>query len=333
MRMIVIGLGSMGKRRLRLLHSIDSSIELIGIDGRLDRQNEAKNLAKELGFELQTYSNISEIQLDTEIKAAIISTSPLSHSSIIYECLIRGWNVFTELNLVTDGYDENIALAKEKNLVLYLSSTPMFRNEIKYITKRVHDTNGALNYIYHIGQYLPDWHPWESYKDFFIGQKRTNGCREILAVELPWMVRCFGDIKDIKAVSLKQTGLDIDFHDCYNILVTHKNGHKGVLTTDVVCRKAVRYLEVYGENLYITWDGSTEGLREHNIETNETNKVDLYSVINHQEGYNSLIIENAYEAELMDFLDVLDNKKQAEYDFEKDKEILNWIDEVEACQN
>ena len=35
-----------------------------------------------------------------------------------------------------------------------------------------------------LGQYLPDWHPWESYKSFFVSNKKTNGCRELFAIEL-----------------------------------------------------------------------------------------------------------------------------------------------------
>ena len=44
-----------------------------------------------------------------------------------------------------------------------------------------------VNYIYHIGQYLPDWHPWENYKNFFVGDKRTGGVREIFGIDLPWL--------------------------------------------------------------------------------------------------------------------------------------------------
>lgn len=333
MQIAVIGLGSMGKRRLRILSKMNPEFEFSGIDRREDRLSEAKAMAEEIGFKLKIYKEISDIPASIEIKVAVISTSPLSHSKIIKECLKKGWNVFTELNLVEDGYDENIEMAKKNNLLLYLSSTPMFRNEIKFITNRVKTAEGSLNYIYHVGQYLPDWHPWESYKDFFIGKKRTNGCREILAVELPWLVRCFGEIESIKAISLRQTNLEIDFPDCYNILVIHKSGHQGVIVADVVCRKAVRYFEVYGEQLYLTWNGSTDGLCEYDVNTEEVKNIDLYSVINHQEGYNPLIIENAYEAELMDFFEALAGRKTPEYSFEKDRKILKWIDGVEACLN
>ncbi len=42
-----------------------------------------------------------------------------------------------------------------------------------------------------------------------------NGCREIFAIELPWIVKAFGEIEDIHVVSGRLTNLDINFQDAY----------------------------------------------------------------------------------------------------------------------
>ena len=44
MKLLVIGLGSMGKRRIRLLKEYDSSIEIIGIDKQAIRRDEREKL-------------------------------------------------------------------------------------------------------------------------------------------------------------------------------------------------------------------------------------------------------------------------------------------------
>lgn len=323
MNAIIVGLGSMGKRRIRLLQKIRPNDRLIGVDSNVERCNAVK---KE--YDIETMSDLLTA-LSDNVEYAFVCTSPLSHADIINQCLKSGVSVFTEINLVDDLYDENISLANEKGKVLYLSSTPLFRSEIRYITERVHSSKESLGYIYHIGQYLPDWHPWENYKEFFIGDKRTNGCREILAIEFPWLVHCFGEIGDIKVVSSTKTKLKIDYRDNYSILVTHKSGHHGVLIVDVICRKAVRYLEVYGENLYLTWDGSAEGLKEYNIENKSEQTVNFYDQIDHMSGYNPLIIENAYENEIIDFFEVMIDGKKPLYNFKKDKKILAIIDQIE----
>jgi hypothetical protein len=224
-----------------------------------------------------------------------------------------------------------MALAKDKGLTLFLSSTPIYRDEMKYITAKVQEVpHKSLNYTYHVGQYLPDWHPWESYKDFFIGHKRTNGCREIFAVELPWMVKAFGEIESVSATASRKTDLDIDFNDCYNVLIKHKSGHTGSFTVDVVSRPPVRDLKIIGEEFCITWDGSPQGLKEYTGKDEGLKSVDLYTHVEHRAGYNPTIVENMYVTELLDFLAVLKGKKEAEYSFKEDIEILKLIDEIEA---
>ena len=101
-------------------------------------------------------------------------------------------------------------------------------------------------YTYHVGQYLPDWHPWESYKDFFVGNKETNGCREILAIEMPWIVHIFGEIESVIYSKSRITELDIEFEDVYMLIINHKNGTIGSLIVDVVACEPVRDLRIIG---------------------------------------------------------------------------------------
>lgn len=337
MGFVIIGLGSMGKRRMRLLSSIDDRYLIYGIDAREDRRIEAEGVAKEHGVNLRTFESIDKLKKyladDNNrdiIAAALVCTSPLSHSSIIRECLNSGWNVFSEINLVDDGYDEIIRIADENNLTLYLSSTPMFKEEIRYITNEIDNQTKRVNYIFHVGQYLPDWHPWESYKDFFIGNKKTNGCREILAIELPWIIKCFGEIEDINVMSGRSTTLDIEFNDNVSLLVRHTNGNIGTIVVDVVCRKAVRSLEIFGEDIYLIWNGAFDGLKIRDTSSGEMNAIGLYRDVEHQSGYNRLIIEDAYKEELRNFLSTLNGDTEAAYDFERDQYVLNLIDRIEG---
>lgn len=322
MNIAVIGLGSMGKRRIRLLQQIDPSFVIFGVDGREDRRLEAKQL-----FGIETFSLLNDVP--NRIECAFVCTSPLSHQEIIQECLRKGWHVFTELNLVEDGYESNMALAKEKNLALFLSSTFLYREEIQYIRNRV-KPGEQWNYVYHIGQYLPDWHPWESYQSFFLGDHRTNGCREILAIELPWIVGTFGEVKDIHANSDKMSALKINYHDNFMIQIIHKNGNKGCLIVDVVSPVAVRKLEAYGEERYISWNGVPESLTEFNEQSKKLEQVTLTEEAEHQEGYRAFVIENAYRNEIQEFFDVIQSGKKPLYGFEQDREILRLIDSIGA---
>jgi predicted dehydrogenase len=323
-KIVVVGLGSMGRRRIRLLKKIDCSLEIMGIDNQEIRCQQA-----EKEFNIETKDSLEDALTLFKPECVIISTSPLTHSEIINKCLKCNCNIFTELNLVSDGYKENIKLANERNKVLFISSTFLYREEIQYIREQVNTYKGILNYNYHVGQYLPDWHPWESINSYFVGDKRTNGCRELFAIELPWLIKTFGPIQNVQVISRKSTNLPIKYKDNYLLLIEHENGSAGTLAVDVMSRKAVRRLEVFGENLYLTWDGTPTTLKQYNITMKQEDAVELYSNVNKQEGYAAFVIENAYENELRAFLDEVNAKKAAKYTFQEDYatiEIINMIE-------
>ena len=325
MKALIVGLGSMGKRRIRLLKGIDPSIEIIGVD----TWDERRNQVEEMGH--KTFTSIAEAAQEKP-DVAFVCTAPLSHYAILKELLTYKINSFTELNLVKDGYEELMALAKANDTVLFLSSTMLYRGEINFILDEVKKYDKPVSYIYHIGQYLPDWHPWESYKNFFVGNKRTNGCREIFGIEMPWLIEAFGKVSDVYSVSNKVTDLDIDFDDRYFVTLTHESGARGVLSVDVVCPKAVRNLEVYGEGLHLFWEGNPKALWKFNNDTKEKEFINTYESFEHDSRYSDNIVENAYVDEMQNFLAVVKGTEQPKYSFEKDLYTISVMDKIEGIE-
>ena len=320
-KIVVIGLGSMGKRRIRLLRELDNEIEIIGIDGKADRRKETTEK-----FDVKCVPDIKEY--DGKADCAFVCTPPQFHASIIRDCLQRGLHIFSEINLVDDMYEENICLAKEKNLVLFLSSTPMYKEEMQYIDCRVKEKGKPCIYQYHVGQYLPDWHPWDNLQDFFVSNKKTNGCREYLAIELPWIQRTFGKITNVHVIKRKMSGLNIDFPDTYVIQNEHENGTVGSLVVDVVSRQAVHHLEVFNEEFYIKWDGTLDSLCEKDLTTGELKAVGMGSY-RREKGYADFINETAYLKEIENFFEVMEGGISL-YSFEEDIETLRIIDEIKG---
>ena len=322
MKACVIGLGSMGKRRIRLLKKIDLIEEIVGVDSSGSRQLEVSH-----DFNIKCFSSLREALKSTKLDVAVICTPPLTHANIILDCLNNDLHVFTEINLVNDRYDEIIKLSKDKNKVLFLSSTFLYRKEIETIKEKV--DGEIVNYSYHVGQYLPDWHPWENYTDFFVADKKSNGCRELFAIELPWIIDCFGNIKDYRIVKKKTTDLNINYDDTYMVLLEHKNGSFGSLIIDVVSRVAERNLTIFNEDIFIKWSGRPETLQQYSVQEKEMQDIETYVETTHDTNYASNIIEDAYLEELVCFFKVIVDGKKPRYTFEKDKEILNLINSFE----
>ena len=143
MELLIVGLGSMGKRRARLARGLDKDIRIAGVDTAEARRDEAVNL----GLADAAYPSIPEAVEAFAPDAALVCTAPLSHASVIGELL--------DLDAYTGGgYAENLAKAKDRGLVLFLSSTMLYRREIQYIKAQTAAFGKPVHYIYHIGQYL-----------------------------------------------------------------------------------------------------------------------------------------------------------------------------------
>ena len=328
MNILVIGLGSMGKRRIRLMKSHMPSVIISGVDKSQDRRSETEQF-----FSIQTFSSVSDALASApETAAAFVCTAPLSHYSIIKECLEKNLNIFTEINVISDGYKELIDLAKKNNLLLFLSSTFLYRKDVNYIIDRINKDKCKCNYVYHVGQYLPDWHPWENFKDFFVGEKRTNGCREIFSIEMPWITKAFGNITKINVIKDNISKLDLGYPDNYIVQTVHENGNKGVLLVDIVSRMAVRKLEVFSEDYHIFWEGNPDSLYEYDLAAKENKKIETYDEIERDSKYSKTIIENAYYQEIENFFDCLlsEGGGMPLHTFEKDLDILNLIDKIEG---
>lgn len=325
MKIIIVGLGSMGKRRIRLLKQYDSNMYLIGVDSRVDRLQEVEDQ-----FQIPTYGDLNEAIRKEKPEIAFICASPLSHHDITIQCIKQGIHIFSELNLINKNHQEIIDLARTHRIQLFLSSTLLYRKEIQYLIDKLHESDQKVHYRYHVGQYLPDWHPWENVNDFFVSNRETNGCRELLAIELPWIQKAFGEIKAVTVIKDTLTSLKLAYPDSYIVVMEHDSGHKGVLNVDVASRKAIRNLEIYSENLHLFWDGTPNGFKAFDIEKKELVSLQLYEYIQQDSNYAANIIENAYLEEIYAFFKEMDGIPAALHFFEEDIQILKLIDRIEA---
>ena len=325
MNILIVGLGSMGRRRARLLRGLAPDAKISGVDLSPER----RETAREAGVE--PIETLDAALAAKRFDAAFVCTAPLTHASILSQLLGAAVPSFTELNLVPDGYDELTAKAREQGVPLFLSSTMLYRAETQYIKRRVAEFGKPVNYIYHIGQYLPDWHPWENYRNFFVGDRRTGGVREIFGIDLPWLIDAFGPVTRVHAEKDKISGLEIGYDDSVFVMLRHENGTKGVVCADVVSPKAVRNFECFGEGLHLFWEGNPKALFEYDAEKKEKAFVNTYASFEHDARYSDNIVENAYVDEIANFLGVLRGDEQPRWSFEKDKAALAVIDAIEGA--
>ncbi len=321
MRFLIVGLGSMGKRRARLAAGLGH--EICGVDSAEARRAEAEALG------IAAYPTLDAALAARRFNAAFVCTAPLSHAALAGQLLDAGLPVFTELNLVDTGYAELIEKAKQRGLPLFLSSTMLYRAEIAFIRNTLAAFAKPVSYIYHIGQYLPDWHPWETYKDFFVGDARTGGVREIFGIELPWLVTAFGAAAPVCVQQSRLSKLDIAYPDSVFTTLQHQGGTKGFLAVDVVSPKPVRNLEIFGEGLHLFWEGSPQSLYVWDAAAGQKRQIQPYQSFEQDNRYSDNIVENAYLDEILDFIALLKGEAQPRWSFAQDWDVVRLMDAIE----
>lgn len=295
MKFLVIGLGSMGKRRVRCLQALGFK-DIVGFDLRDDRRKEA-----EVKYSIKTLENLDEKSL-TEIDAFIVSTPPDMHAQCAKIAIDYGKPVFIEASVILEDVVD-IKTYNDNKIFIAPSCTLRFHPMIKDITSIIKSGKyGKItNFSYHSGQYLPDWHPWEGVNEFYVSNRPTGGGREIVPFELTWIVDTIGWPIQTKGLFEKTIDFGANIEDSYAFVLKYKD-MIGSMVVDVAARYATRSLIVNMELGQIQWRWDESCFNLYEVESNrwvKYNQPEVSAAV----GYNKNIGEGMYIEELKCFID------------------------------
>jgi len=260
----------------------------------------------------------------------IISTPPDKHDIFIELAIEKKKPAFVEASVVLGRLEKLEESAKTQQVLIAPSCTLRYHPAIKDITEIVKSGlyGKVTNFTYHSGQYLPDWHPYENVKDFYVSKKETGAAREIVPFELSWLVDLTGFPKRVKGFNGKTMNVGADIDDTYAIAMEFDNKIYGMLQVDVVCRYATRNFILnmeYGQILW-RWDENVVKL----FDAKKQRWVNYYySMGQAAEGYNKNITEDMYVDELNAFIMAAQNKAKFPNTLEEDIAVLKVLEKVE----
>lgn len=324
MQVLIVGLGSMGKRRIRNLQALGVS-KILGFDPRSDRAEEAEEK-----YGIQTICDFSEVQLGV-IDRMVISTSPDQHMYYAHIAADHKIPCFIEASVVdTDMLQLIEKQERDLSLIICPSCTFYFHPAIKKITELLaQEAIGAVsNFSYHFGQYLPDWHPWEPIQAFYVSKRETGGCREIVPFELTWMGKLFGNIHKVSGFYAKTIALKADIADTYVFNLQYKSGVLGSVVVDVVSRVATRRLIINGEQGQIRWDWDRPQVELYQADKQAWNIIS-FAAGHAEQGYNANIMEEMYIEEIDTFLQAAEGRKTFPNLLKQDYEVLQLLYAIE----
>ena len=319
LKFLIIGLGSMGKRRIRnLLFNNISKDNIFGFNPTVGRCQEVEN-----EYGIKTYIDFDEAEKITP-DVYIICTPPLSHHEYFLHAAKNKKHFFVEVTTNNVGYDE-LKPVLDGSFVAAPSCTFRYFPAVKKIKELLLSgiIGNPLSFNHYLGQYLPDWHPYEDYRKVYFAQKETGGAREMFPYELVWLTDIFtSSVKNVQGLRGKISDLEMTADDIYGALVQLENGVVGNMQIDILNRKACRTLKIVGTDGTIDWDWLGKKIEIYSAKSKSSEIIDL--VEGKKVGqYNTG--EDAYEAEIADFLKAIAGEKKFPYTFVEDDKILQCL--------
>lgn len=320
-KFLVVGLGSMGKRRIRNLFHLGFR-NIVGYDPREDRRKEVEGL-----FGIETVTDIESALNTLKPDALIISVPPDKHHVYMQAAFDKNIHFFVEASVIDLGYSDFVRLAETKKIIAAPSCTLCFHPAIIKITELV--LSGELgkisSFLYHSGQYLPDWHSYEKVSEYYVSRKETGGAREIVPFELAWITNSFGFPKSITGVYKKTIDIEgaEEIDDTYLSILEFPDFVLN-LTVDVVSRSATRKLTINGSKKQLYWNWDDAKIQISNPATGGWEAFE-YEVLPSKEGYNKNITEQMYIDEVRCFLDAISLKRPFPNSLRQDWKVLQVL--------
>lgn len=329
MKFLVIGLGSMGKRRVRNLMALGHK-QVAGFDPREDRRDEAKNK-----YNIQTYDLYEDALSQFKPNILIISTSPSLHMDYAIPASEMGLHCFIEASVVDESRIQELYNTIDNNIVISPSCTMRFHPVPKAI-REILDNNHIgkiLNINYLTGQYLPDWHPWEDINDYYVSNRETGGAREIVPFELTWINDIFGYPTPLACVKDKLSDMKADIDDMYHCLLSYPENILASITIEVLSRpKATRELHILGSHGRISYSADDNFVKYIKVGQNDWTILPFDSGTLEPGYINS---EEPYMNEMKAFIYAVKNCDRFLFPntLEKDFKILELLNKLEQLSN
>lgn len=274
MKVLVVGGGSMGRRRLRDLTYLNPGGVML-LETVADRCAQVSK-----AFAVPGYCSL-EAALAEKPDALAVSTPPALHEPYVQAAVEQGKHVFAEVPFLLN-YDSLRAVADRvtrngKQTVLGVSHTIRYYPPYRLIQDLL--KKGAVGrplYLeYSLGNYLPDWHPYEDYRKFYASDQKLGGAgMDMLLHEISAIHWWMGTSTKIQARLAKVSSLQISGPDTHDILIRFENGAVGFFHHDVIERGTIgRHIRIVGEDGTIEWHQNQPAIRVYRGKENRNDEL------------------------------------------------------------
>lgn len=258
-RLLVVGLGSIGSRHVRLARELIPGVQIVVLRHRSCQDMQS------MGID-HCVTSLEEA-LKFRPQAAVIANPATHHLDVALLLAQAGVHLLIEkpISNSTLGVTELIDVCRAKGITLmtgynmrFLPSLQRFRELLE--EKRV---GRVFSVRAEVGQYLSSWRPSSDYRQTVSAKAALGGGALLeLSHEIDYLRWLFGEVEWVNAILLKQSDLEIDVEDTAHLMLgfAHDVGKKpviGSLNLDFIRHDTTRFCTVIGETGSLRWNALT----------------------------------------------------------------------------
>jgi predicted dehydrogenase len=254
MKFLIAGLGSIGRRHFRNLIALGEK------DIILLRSHHATLPDDELaGYPVET--DIHEALKKHKPDAVIVANPTALHLDIAIPAAEAGCHILLEKpvsnSLARLDVLQNAAQKSGSKILVGFQ----FRYHPTLNKARELIQQGALGKVLtvhaHWGEYLPNWHPWEDYRQSYASRADLGGGVIVtLTHPLDYLRFILGDVESLWSFNGHLSSLELDVEDAAEIGLRFVSGAVGGVHLNYFQRPPVHRLEIVGTNGTLRWDNA-----------------------------------------------------------------------------
>ena len=254
MKFLIVGLGSIGRRHLRNLRALGEG------DIVLLRSHRATLPDDELtGFPVET--EIATALKNHRLDAVIVANPTSMHLDVAIPAAEAGYHILLEkpISGSLEHVDQLESAAKRSGSRILVGFQFRFHPTLRKAAELMAsgELGKVLTFHAHWGEYMPDWHPWEDYRQTYAAREDLGGgVIRTLTHPLDYARWLAGEVTEVCAISGHISPLEIDTEDVAEIGLRFANGAIGGVHVNYVQRPPVHRLEIVGAKGTLRWDNA-----------------------------------------------------------------------------
>lgn len=255
-RVVIVGLGSIGKRHARVIRQLRPDCEIIA----LRRSGAAETPDADIDYCVTSIDDA----LKLKPRLGVITNPASHHVSSAIPLAKAGVHLLVEkpISCIAGDVPELIDTCRQHGVVLMTAYNMRFLPSLQQFRELIHAhcIGHVLSVRAEVGQFLPSWRPGSDYRNNVSAQAALGGGALLeLSHEIDFLRWVFGEIDWVNAALLRQSALEIDVEDTVHLILgfhglTDRGPLVASLDIDFIRHDTVRNCIAIGETGSLRWN-------------------------------------------------------------------------------